>query len=59
MGGIGTALADVSGDLDPGFGTGGVVTTHISTHGDDAARAIAVQSDGKIVAVGRSGDRFR
>jgi uncharacterized delta-60 repeat protein len=39
------------GDLDPSFGTGGVVTT---TFGTEEARALAValQADGKIVAVG-------
>src|SRR5262245_16945359 len=39
------------GNLDPGFGTGGKVTTAIGTV-DDAAYSIAVQSDGKLVAAG-------
>ena len=39
------------GSLDTAFGTGGRVTTAIRT-GDDEARAVAIQSDGKIVVVG-------
>jgi len=41
-----------SGDLDPTFGTGGKVTTDFSDSSDEA-NAIALQSDGKIVAAGR------
>ncbi len=42
------------GDLDPSFGNGGKVVTSIS--GSNAyASDIAIQSDGKIVAVGNSG----
>jgi uncharacterized delta-60 repeat protein len=40
------------GDLDPTFGSGGKVITPFGT--DGAALAVAVQSDGKIVAVGPS-----
>jgi uncharacterized delta-60 repeat protein len=41
------------GDLDPSFGTGGLVTTAI---GDIAeVNAVAVQEDGKIVVAGSSG----
>ncbi len=45
------------GDLDPTFGTGGVVTTHVvpaslSCSCHNRARALAIQADGKIVAVG-------
>jgi uncharacterized delta-60 repeat protein len=39
------------GTLDPSFGTGGTVTTDIAG-GDDFARALAVQADGKLVAAG-------
>jgi len=40
-----------AGDLDPGFGTGGKVTTAL--HGAfDRANALAVQADGKLVAAG-------
>ncbi|MFC5662086.1 calcium-binding protein [Kitasatospora misakiensis] len=41
------------GSLDSGFGTGGKVTTDFNG-GSDAAHGLALQSDGKIVAVGRS-----
>lgn len=42
-----------SGALDPGFGGDGIVHTPI---GDDAvAYAVAVQGDGKVVAVGKTG----
>src|SRR6266511_3302132 len=42
-----------NGSLDPGFGTGGKVTTAIgSSH--DFASALALQADGKSVAAGRS-----
>ncbi|MGW6919459.1 calcium-binding protein [Kitasatospora sp. NPDC054939] len=41
------------GSLDAGFGTGGRVTTDFNG-GSDEARGLALQSDGKIVAVGRS-----
>ena len=50
----GIALA-APGDLDPGFGTGGTVLTDFSG-GSDEARGVAVQSDGKIVAVGYAGN---
>jgi len=38
------------GDLDPGFGRGGMVTTGF--RGQDAAQAVAVEPDGRIVAAG-------
>ncbi|MBI3194067.1 MAG: hypothetical protein HYZ34_06300 [Ignavibacteriae bacterium] len=40
------------GNLDNTFGTGGIVTTSISAF--DAAAAIAIQGDGKIVAGGNA-----
>ena len=40
-----------SGALDTGFGTGGKVTTPIGL-GNDFGRAVALQSDGKIVVAG-------
>ncbi len=43
-----------AGALDPGFGSGGLVTTSFGTK-YDRARALAVQSDGKIVVVGTTG----
>jgi uncharacterized delta-60 repeat protein len=47
------ALA-AGGDLDPGFGGDGKVITNL-TPGFDVAHAVAVQPDGKILAVGRAG----
>jgi hypothetical protein len=44
------AVADAGG-LDTSFGTGGKVTTALGP-GDDAAAAVAIQSDGKIVVAG-------
>jgi uncharacterized delta-60 repeat protein len=44
-----------AGSLDSTFGAGGKVTTDLSGNGsDDYAYALAIQSDGKIVAAGRS-----
>jgi uncharacterized delta-60 repeat protein len=42
-----------SGALDTSFGSTGVVTTFISPS-NDAANAVAIQSDGKIVAAGHA-----
>jgi uncharacterized delta-60 repeat protein len=42
------------GDLDPTFGGGGKVLTDFAA-GDDLADSLALQPDGKIVAVGRNG----
>src|SRR5262245_12063781 len=44
------------GALDPTFGSGGLVTTDFG--GSDSAQAVAIQSDGKIVAAGSSGGDF-
>lgn len=41
-----------SGELDASFGDGGTVVTAFGPY-DDLASAVAVQADGKIVAVGR------
>jgi uncharacterized delta-60 repeat protein len=41
------------GTLDTGFGSGGRKTTDIAG-GTDVAQAVAIQSDGKIVAAGRA-----
>lgn len=40
-----------AGDLDPTFGTGGMVMTDIS-RSTDIANAVAIQADGKLVVVG-------
>ena len=45
------------GRLDTGFGGDGIVVTDV-TPGNDAARAVAIQDDGRIVVAGRAGDRF-
>jgi uncharacterized delta-60 repeat protein len=43
-----------SGQLDNGFGTGGRVTTNFGNNTSASIGAIALQSDGKIVAVGQA-----
>lgn len=48
----GSALA-APGDLDPSFGNAGLVTTDFGGRGDFGL-AVALQSDGKIVAAGNS-----
>ena len=47
---IAVARLNSIGQLDPSFGTGGKVTTN--TGGGDLAFGVAVQADGRIVAVG-------
>lgn len=49
------ARYDRSGVLDPGFGNSGITTTDIPGLSGDAARAVALQSDGRIVVVGYAG----
>jgi hypothetical protein len=44
-----------NGTLDPSFGGTGVVTTVILIGGLSIADAVALQSDGKIVAAGTAG----
>ena len=44
------------GDLDTTFGTGGLVRTDVTTVGD-AAYGVAVQADGRVVAVGTAGGK--
>src|SRR5215203_4979870 len=43
------------GDLDPTFGSGGKKIVQISAEQVDLARAVAIQSDGKIVLGGEAG----
>ena len=56
--GVEFALAryDANGALDATFGTDGKVTTGFTNGG--SANAVAIQSDGKIVAAGISGEEF-
>src|SRR5690242_10322231 len=42
-----------AGDLDPTFGTAGMVTTDLKGS-TDIANAVAVQADGKLVVVGQT-----
>lgn len=58
-GSFAVARYTTSGVLDATFGTGGVVTTTdfgLLTSGDNGAFALALQSDGKIVAAGQYHD---
>ncbi len=48
------ARYNMDGTLDPTFGQGGMVSTDFLGE-EDTARAVAVQTDGKIVAVGVAG----
>jgi uncharacterized delta-60 repeat protein len=60
-GGIGTdfclARYSANGELDATFGSAGLVFTDLSTY-DDKARALVVQSDGKILVAGSCPDSF-
>jgi len=49
---FGLARVNPAGTLDAAFGVGGTLTT--AFHGDDAADALLVQPDGKLIAVGFS-----
>jgi uncharacterized delta-60 repeat protein len=49
------ARFDSSGALDPGFASGGIQTFSIGSF-DEAANAVALQSDGKIVVAGTEFD---
>jgi uncharacterized delta-60 repeat protein len=46
-----------SGALDPSFGTGGKVVTHISSS-SDGFQGLAATPEGKLLAVGYTGNRF-
>jgi len=41
-----------NGTLDTSFGTGGAIETVVGSHNDDRANAVAIQTDGKIIAAG-------
>ncbi|MFE1557843.1 calcium-binding protein [Streptomyces sp. NPDC058734] len=53
---FGVARYHADGSLDSGFGTGGKVRTDVSFGYFDTANAVALQSDGKIVVSGNTGD---
>ncbi|MFJ8163605.1 calcium-binding protein [Streptomyces sp. NPDC096136] len=53
---FGVARYNTNGSLDTGFGTGGKVHTDVSSGYFDTAYAVALQSDGKIVVSGNTGD---
>jgi uncharacterized delta-60 repeat protein len=59
LAGAGRASA-AAGDLDPGFDGDGKVTTRVSTNdfGFDQAKAVLVQPNGRIIAVGDSDGRI-
>ena len=52
------ARYNTDGSLDNTFDGDGILTTRISTSGIDEAKAIAIQSDGKIVVAGETGFTF-
>ena len=47
------ARYNANGKLDPGFGSGGIVTTAIGS-GDDFVDALTLQPDGKLIAAGET-----
>ncbi|MFO1485837.1 MAG: Ig-like domain-containing protein [Verrucomicrobiaceae bacterium] len=51
--GLTARLLAAPGDLDPTFGSGGIVTASIGT-GNDVATSMVVQPDGKIVVAGHT-----
>jgi len=51
--GVSASAQAAPGDLDPSFGAGGLVTTDFGSRGDFSL-AVALQTDGKIVAAGNS-----
>ncbi|WP_306463756.1 hypothetical protein, partial [Streptomyces sp. WAC07061] len=53
---FGVARYNADGSLDGGFGAGGKVHTDVSSGYFDTANAVALQSDGKIVVSGNTGD---
>jgi uncharacterized delta-60 repeat protein len=52
--GLTSSVQAAAGDLDPSFGTGGLVTTDFGSR-DDFGVGAAIQPDGKIVVAGNSG----
>ncbi|MDE3057337.1 MAG: VCBS repeat-containing protein [Bacteroidota bacterium] len=52
------ARYDSNGTLDASFGTGGKVVTDVGNSSDDGGKAVAIQSNGKIVVAGYSNNNF-
>jgi uncharacterized delta-60 repeat protein len=52
---FGLARYNANGTLDTTFGVGGKQITDVSASGNDEARGVALQADGKIVVVGWGG----
>src|SRR5262245_36880885 len=50
--GLMRSVRAVAGDLDPTFGVNGIVTKNLAQDSQDVVNDIAVQADGRIVAVG-------
>jgi uncharacterized delta-60 repeat protein len=55
-GGFALARYNLDGSLDSSFGGSGKVTTSFNSNGFAKAKAVAIQSDGKIVAAGFAAD---
>ncbi len=49
---LSASISAAPGDLDPTFGSGGIVITRNANPSPDYALGMAIQSDGKIVVVG-------
>ena len=49
---LAVSAAAAPGDLDPGFGKAGLVTTTFVSHSDQEATGVALQRDGKSVVAG-------
>ena len=50
------ARYDANGNIDPSFGTGGRVVKDLFDRTNDIIYSLSVQKDGKLVAVGRTGN---
>jgi uncharacterized delta-60 repeat protein len=50
------ARYETDGDLDPTFGTNGIVVTNFGGGSHDYGASVAIQGDGKIVVAGKTGD---
>ena len=55
---FGVAKYNLGGDLDYSFGSSGLVITDFATMTDERVNALALQPDGKIIAVGESASPY-